>query len=72
MFVTRTGQLRGINVVQVIVTILGTNRQSYQYKQGDGDMMMNAGVLEMLARERQAEMQRKARSRLALALFRSK
>ncbi|MDQ6920203.1 MAG: hypothetical protein M3170_01215 [Candidatus Dormibacteraeota bacterium] len=58
--------------MQVIVTIIGTNRQSYQYKQGDGDMMMNAGVLEMLARERQAEMQRKARSRLALALFRSK
>jgi hypothetical protein len=35
-------------------------------------MMMNAGVLEMLARERQAEMERKVRSRLALTLFRSK
>ena len=35
-------------------------------------MMFNAGMLEMLARERQAEMQRKAATRLALALFRQK
>jgi hypothetical protein len=34
--------------------------------------MINAGMLEMLARERQAEMQRKAKSRLVLALLRSK
>jgi hypothetical protein len=35
-------------------------------------MMFNAGMLEMLARERQAEMQRKAGSRQWLALFRSR
>jgi hypothetical protein len=35
-------------------------------------MMLNAGMLEMLARERQAEMQRRAGSRLVLALFRQR
>lgn len=33
-------------------------------------MMFNAGILEMLARERQAEIQRKADHRLVLSLLR--
>jgi hypothetical protein len=35
-------------------------------------MMISPGTLEMLARERQAELERKPRRRFALAPFRSK
>jgi hypothetical protein len=35
-------------------------------------MMLNAGMLEMLARERQAEAQRKANRRLLLSLLRAR